>query len=158
MFKVKDLMIDVLGANRGGAVAQPAPTDPTPPTPISPVAVTATLEHKFLALDKAVEAGVDVKFLEDAAFDFGRPLVAARIAAYCAQDMATCGNNPRLSPYADLGLAVLRDADFGVLHDQVIALSKWVDERGDLLEKRAFEHKEDLARRLEAAAAALRSR
>ena len=57
MFKVKDLMVDVLARGAGGGVMMPTPTEPTPPSPISPVAAVAAFEHKFAAIDQIAKVG-----------------------------------------------------------------------------------------------------
>jgi len=160
MFKVKDLMIDVLLARGGGGgAAQPAPTEPTPPSPISPYAAVASLERRLQTVDKVMElrAPEGARVLEDLAVELGRVMVGARAAAYCTEDMATCANNEPISPFASRGLAALREADFGAIREQVLQMADWVNERGDLLEKRAVEHKKELIPRLEGALKFLKS-
>lgn len=159
MFKVQDLMIEVLAAGGGGGAMMPAPTEPTPPSPISPVAAVAAFTPRFEAIDRVAQMSekVDVTFLDKAALEIGRALVAVRVAAYCSQEMATCDANPQISPWASAGVGELRTADFGILQDHVHQTVKWIDEQGDLLEKRAVEQKAELLPRLETAAEYLRS-
>jgi len=153
MFKVQDLMIDVLASGGGGSAAMPAPTEPTPPSPISPIAIVTTLEHKFRAIDKVVDFAdkVDLRILDDIALEVGRALVNARIVAYCSSDMATCENNARISPYAQLGRGALQTADFGLLHEQVLNTAKWLNDQGDLLEKRTVERTKEIVPHLKRA-------
>ena len=161
MFKVQDLMIEVLATGTdGGGAAMPAPTEPTPPSPISPIAAVAAYSPKFLAIDKAVKFAdkVDLRILDDVALDVGRQVVRARVAALCAEDQATCQNNPQISPIAAFGDGVLRTADFRVLREQVLRAAKWIDERGDLLEKRACDRTKELVPRLHRAADYLQSK
>lgn len=156
MFKIQDLMINVLG--RGGT-AMPGPDDPTPPSPISPVAAVAALKHRFLEVDKIAQlsAKVDVKALDQIALEIGRAVVGVRVAAYCTQEMATCDANPAISPFASVGEGVLRGADFAVIREQIQQTTTWADERGDTLEKAAVEAKADLLPHLERAVEYLQS-
>lgn len=160
MFKVQDLMIDVLSVgNGGGGVGQPTPTEPTPPPTISPIAVVAAYSPKFEVIDRVVRAGqtIDLNILDKVALDLGMAVVGARVAALCTEEMATCQNNERISPFASTGLGELRAADFGVLQDHIRETAGWLDERGDLLEKRAIENRNELVPRLERAVAYLKS-
>lgn len=157
MFKVHDLMINVLGG--GGGAAMPGPDDDTPPSPISPVAVVAAYADRFHEIDRVVQLSdkVDVKVLDQIALEVGRAVVGARIAALCTEDMATCDANPRISPIASFGQGILRSADYGLIRDQVLDASKWVNQRGDELEKAAVEHKAELLPLLERATEYLRA-
>jgi hypothetical protein len=159
MFKVQDLMIDVLSVGNGGGDIMPTPTEPTPPPTISPIAVVAAYSPRFEAIDRVVMAGASIglDILDKIALDVGRAVVGARAAALCTEDMATCQNNERISPFASTGLGELRAADFGVLQDHIRETVQWLDERGDLLEKRAIESKTDLLPRLERAVEYLKS-
>ena len=158
MFKVQDLMINVMASGGGGSVSMPAPTEPTPPSPISPIAITSALELKLELVDKYVQLGkaVQIEQFDKLAFDIGRMLVGVRVAAYCTEDMATCDANPGASPLMHEGLGVLKAADFGVLKNQVTAAAAWVDKRGDVLEKQAIENMAMLVDRLTCALAYLK--
>ena len=158
MFKVQDLMINVMSGSGGGSAGMPAPTEETPPSPISPIAVTQVLEYKLQLVDKYMKLGkvVELEQFDELALDVGRMLVGVHVAAYCTEDMATCDNNARISPLAHEGLGVLKATDFGVLKQQVNAASEWIDQRGDVLEKRAVENKAMLVDKLTCALAYLK--
>lgn len=160
MFKVHDLMIDVLAEGRGGGVAMPTPTEPTPPSPISPIAVVASLEESFRAIDTAVDYSdrVDTKTFDDMALTIGRTIVTARIAAYLGQDEKKLKAHPEVAPTAVTGAATLTTTDFNTMRDTITDMSRWLNERGDLLEKRAVEQKKTLIPQLEAALDHLKKR
>lgn len=152
MFKIQDLMINVIGGG-GGRVAMPTPTEPTPPSPISPVAAVAALSPRFEYVNDIVKRPNrgDMRVLDEFARDIGRAVIGAGIAAQCTEDMATCQDNEHISPFASGGDNLFQSADYAVLREQVLDTAKWIKERDALLDKRSLEHGKALLPQLEEA-------
>lgn len=95
MFKVKNLLFNVVSNGNGTALVTPG-TDISPLTPITPVIRVSKITEQLqrVNFDK-----IDLTAFNQFTNNVGLNLVAG----YCTQDMATCNNNPGISPVASLG-------------------------------------------------------
>jgi hypothetical protein len=150
-YKVKDLMINVIGTGRGSAGLF-IDTPPTPKTPITPIAAVAAYSPKFVAVDKVVKEGADIQALDRMALDIGRAVVGSRVAvALCTEDSNTCNAGQIYSPVASGFMEVLRDADFAVLKENVMLAEKALLEAEATMEQRAVANSAQLLPKMEEA-------
>lgn len=163
-FKIKDLMINVIpekwtvGGGGGGASLcsmDQASVDHTPITPHTPVILVARYTPRMNVLDSFADQidNLEAEQLEHIALDMGRAAVAGKLmrgTALCTQEMATCANNERISPWASDG-AFLDASDLADLKIQLRDAVMQIEKVEEAFEQRTREHARDLAPRLESA-------
>jgi len=95
MFKVKDLLFNVVSNGSGVALVTPG-TDISPLTPITPVIRVSRMTKQLQGLnfDK-----IDLPQFNELTNSVGRNF----IAGICTQEMATCSNNEPISMVASFG-------------------------------------------------------
>jgi hypothetical protein len=110
-FRIKDLMINVIPSAfvGGGGSSQPGPDDDMNDIPwwLTPVISIAVQTSKFQAIRKVGLENLAAVEMEHVAHDLG--FAALGGAFLCSQDMPTCAQNPRISPWATPGVALRFD-------------------------------------------------